>query len=87
VAHFRVDHDGGSSTLPGEESGLRGYVVVPQIVVNHLEAPNEFAGGSAKSDNGICPLIVASTNSAEIIWAGATGGNKYEVMFQIDGKG
>ena len=29
VAHFCVDHHGGSAVLPSEECGLRGYVVIP----------------------------------------------------------
>src|SRR2546427_6846604 len=37
------------SILPGKQRGLRCHVVIPEIVVHHLEAPNKFARGDRKS--------------------------------------
>src|SRR5258708_17056814 len=51
--------------------------------MNDLEAPNKFAGGSAESDDGISPLVVACAKSAEIIRAGAAGGNENQIVFGI----
>src|SRR6266436_7810194 len=51
--------------------------------MNGLEAPNKFAGGSAESDDGISPLVVASAKSTEIIRAGAAGGNENHVVLGI----
>src|SRR5258708_25249867 len=51
--------------------------------MNDLEAPNKFAGGSAESDDGISPLVVASAKSAEIIRAGAAGGNENQIVFGL----
>jgi hypothetical protein len=39
VAGLRADCDGGS-LADVKEQGLRGYVVVPQVMVNGLEMPN-----------------------------------------------
>src|SRR6267154_4787056 len=51
--------------------------------MNGMEAPNKFAGGSAESDDGISPLVVASAKSAEIIRAGAAGGNENQIVLGI----
>ena len=47
MAHFRIDGDCRRAVFPGEERGLRSYVIVPQVVVNDLEAPHELARGRA----------------------------------------
>src|SRR5580765_402645 len=54
--------------------------------MNDLKSPNELASGSAKSNDGVCPLIVAETNAAEVVRAGAASGNKNQVVFGIDGE-
>src|SRR5215813_7048789 len=41
AAHLCGDGDGGSVVFPIEENRLRGDVVVPKVVMNNLEAPNE----------------------------------------------
>src|ERR1700733_4210068 len=47
-----IVHDGG-------EQRRRSCVEVPEIVVNQLEAPNQFAGLRAQSDHRISPLVIA----------------------------
>ncbi len=85
AAHFCGDGDGGRVVLPGEESGLRGDIVIPEIVMDDLEAPNKFAGGGFERDYGVGPFIVAFAKSSEIIGAGAASGNEDKIAIGVGG--
>src|SRR5438128_6682913 len=76
AAHFRGDGDGRRVVFPSEESWLRGNVVVPNVVMNNLEAPDEFSGRCLEGDDGVGPFVVAFANAAEIVRAGAAGRNE-----------
>ena len=41
------------------EEGRRGAVEIPEVVMNELEAPDEFAGFAAQGDHGVGPFVVA----------------------------
>src|SRR5277367_3064985 len=47
MAHFCIDDDRRRTVFPGEERGLRSYVIVPKVMVNHLKAPHQLARGGA----------------------------------------
>src|SRR6266478_9027606 len=76
-AHFCSDGDGGRTVLPREKCGLRRNVVIPQIVMNHLEAPDKFAPAGTESHNGVGPLVVTLADAAVIIGAGAAGRDEF----------
>ena len=82
-AHFCSDGDGGRTVLPGEKRGLRCNVVIPQIVMNHLEAPDKFARAGTESHNGVGPLVVTLADAAVIIGAGAAGRDENQVALDI----
>jgi hypothetical protein len=54
--------------------------------MHDLKSPDEFAGRSAQSDDGVGPFAVSFANAAEIIRGSAAGGNKNEVVRGIDRK-
>ena len=62
----------------------RGAVKIPEIMMDDLEAPDELPGFSAQSDHGVGPLVVAGTQAAVIVGAGAAGGNEEQVAFGIN---
>src|SRR5438132_1867441 len=68
----------------GCEKRRRGRVVIPQIMVNKLKPPGDFSGLGMKGDHRIGPLVVAGTQSAIIVRAGAAGGNEDKVPLRID---
>src|SRR5262249_21641835 len=45
--------------LPGEENRRRWDVVVPDVVVHGLVAPNELTGVGVQRDDGVAPQILA----------------------------
>src|SRR5262249_46706539 len=83
--HFCGDGDGGRFVFPSEERWLRGDVVVPNVVMNDLEAPDEFSGGGFERDDRVGPFVVAFADAAVIVGAGAARRNEDEIAFGIDG--
>src|SRR6266849_1871266 len=83
AAHFCSDGDCGSAILPREKGGLRGDVVIPEVVVNHLEAPHEFARSCAQSYHGVSPLVVAFADATVIIGAGTACGDENEIALGV----
>ena len=66
VARLAVEGDGG-------EAWLGRIVVIPDIVVDELEAPDERAGVGLEGDDGIRAAIVAGAQAAVEIGARAGG--------------
>src|SRR4029077_16004371 len=85
--HLRGDGDGGRAVAPREERRLGRDVLVPEIVVGDLDPPDELAGGRAQGDDGIGPPVVALSNAAEVVGAGAAGGGEDQTALWIDGHG
>src|SRR5215471_8591685 len=55
--------------------------------MDDLESPDKFAGGGFEGDDGVGPFVVAFAEAAEIIRAGASGGNENEIALRICGNG
>ena len=78
AAHLRGDRDRGGAVAPGEERGLGRDVVVPEIVVDDLEAPHQLAGGGAQGDDGVRPPVVARARAAPVVGARAAGRDEHQ---------
>src|SRR2546430_806236 len=52
--------------------------------MDQLKSPSNFTSFSPQGDNGICPFVVAGTQAAVIVRAGAAGGDEDEVTLWIN---
>ena len=84
-AHFGGDGDGGGGVAEGEEEGLGGDVVVPEVVVDDLEGPDLFAGGGVEGDEGVGVSVVAGAETSVVVGRGGAGGEIEEVEGGVGG--
>ncbi len=87
AAHLGGDGDRGGAVAPGEDRGLRRDVVVPQIVMDHLEAPHHQAGVGAEGDDRVRPPVVTLAGAAPVVGARAAGGDEDEAALRVDREG
>src|SRR5262249_19286762 len=59
----------------GEKLGSGRVVVIPNVVVDHLEIPKEFAGTGVKRKQAVAEEVGAATVSAVEVVLGAGGGH------------
>src|SRR5882762_7995171 len=87
MAHLSADCYGREFfAIPGyfHQYRLGGNIIIPQVMMNHLEIPNHFSGGSAERDNRITIQVLSQPFTAIIIRTWATGRNKYQITFRIN---
>ena len=87
AAHLGGDGDRGGAVAPGEQRGLGGDVVVPQIVVDDLEAPYQLAGGGSQGHDRVRPPVVALARTAPVVGTRAAGRDEDEPALRVDGEG
>src|SRR5207249_7183074 len=63
VAHLGCDRHR-RPVVKLDQGRLRGHVIVPEIVMHYLKAPDNLAGCSAQSDHGISMRVVARPRAA-----------------------
>ena len=73
----------GRFSLKRVSMGARGGVVVPQVVVDELEAPFELAGLDVQRHDRIGPAVVAGAKPAPVVGAGAPGRDQHCVAGRI----
>ncbi len=66
-----------------EQNGRRGYVVIPQIVMDSLEIPDALARVGTQRHQRIREKVVAQALSAIEIRAGAADGEENEIALRI----
>ena len=70
--------------LNGEEFGSGGVVVIPDVVMHHLEMPKPFAGACVEGKKAIAEQISARPIGAIEIVFGAGSRNEDYAAFRID---
>src|SRR5690606_2038806 len=59
------------------------YIVVPEIVMNRLKRPDQFARGPSKSDNGVGVPVLPITATAEVIRRRAGGRKEDQIALGV----
>src|SRR5439155_11915641 len=67
-----------------DEHRLRSYVVVPQVVMNHLKVPNYPSGRSAQRNYRVCVFVVTFTLAAVEVRAWAASRNEDQAALGIN---
>src|SRR5258708_26691183 len=72
-----LNHDGNVFSVVAQrgEQRRRGGIVIPQVVMDELESPDELSGFCAERDHGIRPLVIAGSQTAVIVWTGPSRGD------------
>ena len=69
------------------EERLRRDVVVPDVVVHGLEAPDELAGRSAQREHGAAELVHLAVVAAPVVEHRVAGRDEHEAARLVDGEG
>src|SRR4029077_1274236 len=67
-----------------DEHRLRSYVVIPQVVMNHLKVPNDFSRRSAQRDYRVCVFVVTFALAAVEVRARAASRNEDQTALGIN---
>ena len=70
----------------GRQCRLRGSIVVPQVVMHELKAPDELPGRSTQRYDRIGIRVRAWAQAAKMVGTRATCGNEDEIALGVDGK-
>ena len=78
-----IDHF--SIVANGQQLGRGGVVIIPNIVVDHLEMPQPFAGAGVKRKQGIAEQISAGPVHSVKVVLRAGGGGVEDAALDVDG--
>src|SRR5262249_52659925 len=68
----------------GDQAGLGGQIIIPDIVVHDLKLPHQLATRSAKRNDRVSIGIAAQPLAAVVVRAGAASGYEHAVPSDID---